>query len=71
MLGRVCFCYLGLTQGQAPIADSFKRAKEQEERGNAIFNFTMVELCLHLPGRGTSSDRLHGDMDMETTFLLV
>ncbi|KIN00980.1 hypothetical protein OIDMADRAFT_103683 [Oidiodendron maius Zn] len=38
---------------EAPIADSFKRAREQEERR----------------GQGTTSDRLHGDTDMETTFL--
>ncbi|KAN0101903.1 DASH complex subunit Dam1 domain containing protein [Hyaloscypha variabilis] len=38
---------------EAPISDSFRRAREQEEQ----------------LGRSTSSDRFHGEIDGETTFL--
>jgi len=38
---------------EAPISDSFRRAKQQEEQ----------------LGRSTNSDRFHGEIDGETTFL--
>lgn len=38
---------------EAPIPDSFRRAREQEDQH----------------GRSTSSDRFHGEIDGETTFL--
>jgi len=38
---------------EAPIPDSFRRAREQEEQ----------------MGRSTNSDRFHGEIDGETTFL--
>lgn len=40
---------------EAPIADSFRRAKAKEQDGSL--------------GRSTSSDRFHGEIDGETTFM--
>lgn len=40
---------------EAPIVDSFRRAKEKEQDGSL--------------GRSTSSDRFHGEIDGETTFM--
>lgn len=45
----------GLIDIQAPIPDSFRRAREREQEESL--------------GRSTSSDRYRGEIDGETTFL--
>lgn len=54
---------------EAPIPDSFRRAREQEDQLGESHNPKPPLSADPAQGRSTNSDRFHGEIDGETTFL--